>query len=116
MKKRVGLYQLVVKVSDSESEKTVCRTISVPEQAYLENDIGDYIDDLNSIKEKSIKQLDRRILWGNITKLFHTVTRDTLMLYKNKFVKQMLKENNLETDFTAGELLKVWCKSGSKFC
>lgn len=33
-----------------------------------------------------------------------------------KFVKQMLKENNLEPDFTAGELLKVWCKSGSKFC
>lgn len=46
-------YQLVVKVSDSESEKTVCRTISVSEQAYLENDIGDYIDDLNSIKEKA---------------------------------------------------------------
>lgn len=28
-----------------------------------------------------------------------------------KFVKKMLKENNLEVDFTAGELLKVWRKS-----
>lgn len=46
-------YTLVVKVSDSESGKTVCRTISVSEQAYLENDIGDYLDDLNSIKEKA---------------------------------------------------------------
>lgn len=27
-----------------------------------------------------------------------------------KFVSQMLKENGLETDFTAGELLKVWQK------
>lgn len=34
-------------------EKTAYRTISVSEQAYLENDIGDYIDDLNSIKEKA---------------------------------------------------------------
>ena len=25
-----------------------------------------------------------------------------------KFVKEMLKENKLEPDFTAGELLKVW--------
>ena len=25
-----------------------------------------------------------------------------------KFVKSMLKENNLEPDFTAGELLKIW--------
>lgn len=27
-----------------------------------------------------------------------------------KFVKSMLKENNLEPDFTAGELLKIWEK------
>ena len=31
-----------------------------------------------------------------------------------KFVKELLKENNLEPDFTAGELLKVWVKGNSK--
>jgi hypothetical protein len=31
--------------------------------------------------------------------------------FDSKFVKQMLKENDLEPDFTPGELLKVWCKS-----
>ena len=34
-------------------EKTAYRTISVSEQAYLENDVGDYVDDLNSIEEKA---------------------------------------------------------------
>ena len=30
--------------------------------------------------------------------------------FNAKFVKQMLLDNDLETDFTAGELLKVWRK------
>lgn len=30
--------------------------------------------------------------------------------FNAKFVKEMLKQNNLETDFTAGDLLKVWQK------
>ena len=31
--------------------------------------------------------------------------------FNAKLVKQMLKESDLETDFTAGELLRVWLKS-----
>lgn len=44
-------YNLMVKVSDSENEKTIYLTFSVPEQVYYQLNIGDYIDDLNGIKE-----------------------------------------------------------------
>ncbi len=44
-------YNLMVKVSDSENEKTIYETFSVPEQVYYQLNIGDFIDDLNGIKE-----------------------------------------------------------------
>lgn len=44
-------YNLMVKVSDSENEKTIYETFTVPEQVYYQLNIGDFIDDLNSIKE-----------------------------------------------------------------
>ena len=31
--------------------------------------------------------------------------------FDSKFVKEMLEENNIETDFTPNELLKVWRKN-----
>lgn len=45
-------YNLMVKVSDSENEKTIYLTFSVPEQVYYQLNIGDYIDDLESLELK----------------------------------------------------------------
>ena len=44
-------YKLIVKVS-GENEKTVYKTVSVPEQVYFQVNIGDYIDDLESLELK----------------------------------------------------------------
>lgn len=48
-------YEIIVKVlscDNSGNKETYVRTISVPEQVYLQVNIGDYIDDLTNLELK----------------------------------------------------------------
>lgn len=71
-------------------------------------------------KEKQKKRREFKI-WmkehADFVKLMDTISFeiakgswDSNEKFDAKFVKSMLKENNLESDFTAGELLKIWEK------
>ena len=77
--------------------------------------------DKSKDKEKQKKRREFKI-WMNehadFVKLMDTISFeiakgswDSNEKFDAKFVKSMLKENNLESDFTAGELLKIWEKN-----